>query len=140
MTLVVVADRHPDELEADLRRFCAIDDWHALSPMRAAALLEMVLRQPESLTLRALVPDWRWYSLEAQLAAQQVDLLALLLWAQTQDGAKGRNRPDPLMRPGVPGYETPGEAESPDEEALAVEPEYLERVLAAARSSTPDIP
>lgn len=36
------------------------------------------------------------------LLATQVDMLAWLRWAKTEDGSKGRNRPKPLPRPGMP--------------------------------------
>lgn len=34
------------------------------------------------------------------LLAQGVDYLAWMAWAQSEDGQKGRNRPEPLPRPG----------------------------------------
>lgn len=35
------------------------------------------------------------------LLAQAIDTLHILAWQQTEDGSKGRNRPEPIPRPGV---------------------------------------
>lgn len=35
------------------------------------------------------------------LLAAAVDQLTVLAWMKTEDGAKGRNRPKPIPRPGV---------------------------------------
>ena len=58
---------------------------------------------PESALYRSLYPpdaDSQW-DLHAQLAADVADTNRLLLWAKTKDGAKNRNRPKPIPRPGV---------------------------------------
>lgn len=47
------------------------------------------------------------WGLPEQLLAGAVDALHFLQWSKTTDGAKGRNRPKPIPRPGV----TPDETE-----------------------------
>lgn len=46
-------------------------------------------------------PDDAGWTLETMLLATAVDTLRWLQWAQTEDGHKGRNQPDPIPRPGV---------------------------------------
>lgn len=112
-------------------RLLGVTSWRGLRPSRAAGLLEVLLRQPESWTRRAMDPDWQWHDMGVSLAALQADYLAWLLWSRTKDGSRGRNRPSPIPRPGVPGYHSGGsEAES----FQAVPVEDLDRALAAARS------
>jgi hypothetical protein len=79
-----------------------------LAPLDAASLFIAMAKQPESWVFRALVPDWRW-DLNAQLLARIGDIMDMSVWMQSKDGAKGRNRPKPLPRPGVKGYRRPGE-------------------------------
>lgn len=44
--------------------------------------------------------DHPWGYLE-QLSAAAVDALNILIWQQTKDGAKGKNQPKPIPRPGI---------------------------------------
>lgn len=44
--------------------------------------------------------DAQW-GLTEHLAAAQLDTLNTLAWMQSEDGAKNRNRPSPVRRPGV---------------------------------------
>ena len=37
------------------------------------------------------------YPLDTILLASATDKLAMLLWAKTKDGAKGRNKPEPIL-------------------------------------------
>ncbi|WP_126416353.1 DUF5361 domain-containing protein [Trueperella bialowiezensis] len=48
--------------------------------------------------------DWGWGWQEI-LLAQAVDVLHVLVWMQTADGRKGRNRPKPIPRP--PAFRAP---------------------------------
>lgn len=50
---------------------------------------------------RAIDPDWRWGDLTPLLLAQVADSLAWLVWAKSKDGARNRNQPKPIPRPGV---------------------------------------
>ncbi|MEW2011408.1 DUF5361 domain-containing protein [Microbacterium sp. NPDC078814] len=44
-------------------------------------------------------PDHMW-GLTEFLTAEVADTLHMLFWAKTKDGAKNRNRPKPIERPG----------------------------------------
>lgn len=59
----------------------------------------MVVAQPESWTHRAIQPEWAWEDKRLQVLADLWDVAALLLWARTKDGQRGRNRPAPYPRP-----------------------------------------
>lgn len=52
-------------------------------------------------------PDDFWTP-DRDLLATIIDELAVLAWQPTKDGAKGRNAPKPIRRPGV---QMPGEAQ-----------------------------
>jgi len=59
-------------------------------------------RRPDSALGRALDPtDWYWHSVDAMLLSGIYDTVRWLQWAQSKDGQKNRNRPEPLRRPGV---------------------------------------
>lgn len=52
---------------------------------------------------RSMHPDEAGWTLTNHLLAMIADALRWLQWAKTKDGAKGRNRPEPITRPGVKG-------------------------------------
>ena len=58
---------------------------------------------PDSATYLAAHPpaeDDQW-GLSELLLAEAVDTLRIIAWQKTKDGAKGRNQPEPIPRPGV---------------------------------------
>lgn len=63
-------------------------------------MIDTLQVRPESALHRVLNPDWMW-GLREMLAADIADSLRWLVWAKTADGAKGRNRPRQIQRPGV---------------------------------------
>ena len=96
--VVWLAEEHPDALTAELLRYglhltgpyrnCTIDEAYAIavnpspgSPL-AAALDPAAAWPPSSYLLSSIEYSLRW-----------------LCWAETEDGAKGRNRPTPLATP-----------------------------------------
>ena len=52
-------------------------------------------------SVNEVTPEERPWDPTRMLLAEMVDMLRLLYWAKTEDGSKGRNRPDPITRPGV---------------------------------------
>ncbi|MDF1902755.1 DUF5361 domain-containing protein [Mycolicibacterium smegmatis] len=94
--------RHSEALEADLidkglrLRNCPTEDfnWHDL---------KVIIRYlPVTSNLYSeMFPDRAGWTKEAMLTASVADSLHWLQWAKTKDGAKGRNRPKPIPRPGV---------------------------------------
>ncbi|MFC4374088.1 DUF5361 domain-containing protein [Nocardia halotolerans] len=55
----------------------------------------------ESALLRVMYPEAsRWQTAE-HLLADVADSLHWLMWARTDDGRRGRNRPEPIARPGL---------------------------------------
>lgn len=67
--------------------------WRDVAVIYAAAA-------PDSALVRATGSDAVW-GLQEQLLAAAVDNLAILAWQRTEDGHKGRNRPEPIPRPGI---------------------------------------
>lgn len=65
--------------------------------------LYVIVRQcpPQSATGRSVDPEASQWGLTEQLLALVADYQAWLMWAKTEDGAKNRNRPKPIQRPGV---------------------------------------
>jgi len=53
---------------------------------------------PESASKRELNDGW---ANSEMLLAELVDIVRLNLWSKSKDGAKSRNRPKPIPRPGV---------------------------------------
>ena len=55
-----------------------------------------------SSTARALYgPELSEWGVTEHLLAGVLDVLRWLQWAKTEDGEKGRNRPEPIPRPGM---------------------------------------
>lgn len=51
---------------------------------------------------RAMLGDqWSPWTVGDHLSALMVDALNWLVWSKTEDGAKNRNRPRPVPRPGM---------------------------------------
>jgi len=96
---VTLRRRHAGALRADFWRFYSLDfdrigiDYGVLWAADLAVHLP-----PDSATKLAIGGGW---SRGEQLLAAVVDFLALHWWAQTKDGAKNRNRPKQIPRPGV---------------------------------------
>lgn len=90
---------HSDELRADFQRYYGLDldgmgsDY---SVAHAAALASNLPR--ESATVRAVVPEAAWSDETYLLSAIEYDL-RVLIWQNSKDGAKNRNRP---QRPQTP--------------------------------------
>ncbi|WP_431953980.1 DUF5361 domain-containing protein [Nocardia lijiangensis] len=55
----------------------------------------------ESALLRVMYPDAHQWQVGQHLLAEVADSLRWLMWAKTDDGRRGRNRPDLIPRPGV---------------------------------------
>lgn len=114
--LLELIRQHGEAIDADLRHFYP---GHRLADVTSGRL---TLRELRTL-LRGLPHDgtalWRstrdaagrtggakpppdsWWTPERDLLATLIDQQALLLWMQSEDGHKNRNRPKPIERPGV---------------------------------------
>ncbi|MFC9967856.1 DUF5361 domain-containing protein [Nocardia sp. JW2] len=55
----------------------------------------------ESALLRTMYPESSRWQVAEHLLADVSDSLRWLVWARTDDGRRGRNRPEPIQRPGV---------------------------------------
>lgn len=94
---------HGDDLEADLLRHFGVDllDLYR-NRMSWRRFMVLVERLPAgSAVARAVHGDAAQWSLSDQLLASAVDALHVANWQRSEDGAKGRNRPRPIPRPGV---------------------------------------
>ena len=90
--------KHRARLRADFCQYygCAFDAVLRESPLEAADLAVMLPRG--SRTMTAIDPEYAWGQ-ETYLLANIANSLALLVWAQTKDGQKNRNRPKPITPP-----------------------------------------
>ena len=63
----------------------------------------MIVRQSsrDSALVRSIMGEQHPWGITEQLMAAAVDLLRVANWMNTEDGSKGRNRPEPIPRPGV---------------------------------------
>lgn len=96
--VVWLAEEHPDALTAELLRYglhltgpyrnCTVDEAYAIAVNTA----------PGSPLAAALDPAAAWPTSSYLLASIEYSL-RWLCWAKTEDGAKGRNRPTPLVTP-----------------------------------------
>lgn len=101
MLLVALRRKHGGALRADFQRFYGLNVdglGRSFSVLHAADLAAHL--PPDSAVAREMNPEYAWGVTE-HLLATAVDTLRLLVWMQSKDGAKNRNRPKPLPRPGV---------------------------------------
>ena len=78
-----------DLLECDLAENYNIYNYREL-PLSKAALFSVNLRENSRIKLKMNNTN---YSLETVLLSSIVDRLSYLVWAKTEDGRKGRNKP-----------------------------------------------
>lgn len=76
--------------------------WLGTTALTWRDLLVIVKQAPAGSSIRRSTggEEAEW-GLQEQLLAALFDSQQLLVWMQSEDGAKGRNRPRPLPRPGV---------------------------------------
>lgn len=101
MLLVALRRKHGGALRADFQRFYGLNLdglGRSFAVLHAADLAAHL--PPDSAVGRAMNPDHAWGVAE-HLQALTVDALRLLVWMQSTDGSKNRNRPKPIPRPGV---------------------------------------
>ena len=55
----------------------------------------------DSALLRSMNPDADRWKLSQYLLADMTESLRWLMWSKTSDGQQGRNRPQPITRPGM---------------------------------------
>lgn len=92
---------HPDELRADFQQYYGLDlDGMGADYTHEHAACLAVQLPRESRTARAMAPEAEWGWAEALLAAIEYNT-RWLVWAQSKDAQKGRNRPEPLDGPGA---------------------------------------
>lgn len=70
-------------------------------PLAGTALWRKRRREPVEGGKRPVDPPDDWWTPELDMLAGVRDDLHHLAWMQTKDGAKGRNHPSPIPRPGV---------------------------------------
>lgn len=90
----MIRRRYPDELAADLAQYYHILDFSQHPPGLVATLTEQL---PDDSRVKRRLTGFGCTRLEF-LTALAVDRLSLLVWAQTRDGQKGRNRPKSIAQ------------------------------------------
>lgn len=76
--------------------------WLGTQALTWRDLLVITKQCPRGSALhRALAGEESAWGLQEQLLASVFDAAQMLVWMQSEDGAKGRNRPKPFPRPGV---------------------------------------
>lgn len=105
MTLVRLRKKYQAELRADFRQYYGVSFDEALrtSVIEAADLATMLPRG--SRTFTAINPEYLWEQ-SHYLLANIANSLQILVWAQTKDGQKNRNRPKPITPPKRPREKT----------------------------------
>lgn len=93
MILARACGEFADELACDMMQVYHIEDPDTLPPSLFATLAAGL--PEDSRTMRAL--SGRKTDTGTLLLASAVDRLSLLVWMNTKDGAKGRNRPNSIV-------------------------------------------
>jgi len=102
VALARIVDQHESAVAADLVR-AGLRLRDAGTPgFTLDDLRDFVKHSPrESALYRAQYPETADWDTPALLLARLVDAGNWLVWSKTKDGAKGRNQPKPVPRPGV---------------------------------------
>jgi len=97
--LLAVYRKYPSRLRADFQQFYQLnlDDMSVKYTVLHAADLAANL-PATSRCMCALEPALEW-SRQDHLLAETVNMLRILVWAQSKDGQKGRNRPKMIEPP-----------------------------------------
>ncbi|MGV9676206.1 DUF5361 domain-containing protein [Nocardia sp. NPDC003482] len=102
LSLDALLEEHGEAIEYDL-----ITLGLRLSQLGEASLswrdLRAIVRwlPADSALSRAANPEEHRWQLTQQLLADMTESLRWLVWSKTEDGARGRNMPDRIPRPGV---------------------------------------
>lgn len=98
MVLVRLRKDYKAELRADFRHYYGVsfDEMLTVSVIETADMAALLPRG--SRTFTAINPEYSWEQ-SHYLLANIANSLQLLVWAQTKDGQKNRNRPKPIMPP-----------------------------------------
>jgi hypothetical protein len=91
--------KHPSELYADFQQYYGVDFDKLRGEIGELRIADLAAQLPiESRSFRVLKPeltwtmhDWLMWSIEYSLR--------VLIWQNTEDGSKGRNKPKPLPNP-----------------------------------------
>lgn len=83
-------DQAEDELRCDFAEFYRIYEIKGVQPFRAASFA-CGLREGSRTKLKM---SGREYDLKTELLAAIADRLSFLVWFQTEDGKRGKNRPE----------------------------------------------
>ena len=99
MALCLMLGRHRAELRADFQRYYGLnlDDMGGAYSVEHAADLAACLPS-DSAVLRAMYPRNGWTATEYLLHRIEYEC-RILIWQQSRDGQKGRNKPRPLPTP-----------------------------------------
>lgn len=113
MTLVLLLDRCPDQLAADMRREYGLG-MHDLDPLETAALAANL--PAGSLVWQTLDTPRAW-TFDQYLAVLRIEQMNQWIWANGDPKKRGP-RPNPLPRPGNPlpksSHESGQQPENPD--------------------------
>lgn len=121
MALATVEAEHPDELRADFQQIYGLDiDGMGIgfSPAHAAALMSQL--PSSSRVAKALDPSAEWDDATYLLSAIEYDL-RILIWQNTKDAQKNRNKPKP--------NETPIDIAKKRERAKGFDRRYIDKIL-----------
>ena len=88
-----MAETDEDALICDFAEYYHIYDYKQI-PTKLAAILAWGL--PDNSRIRKQIAGVK-VDLDKLLLAGVLDRLSLLVWAQTKDGQKGKNRPQPMV-------------------------------------------
>lgn len=111
--------------------------WLGTAALTWRDLLVIVKQAPAGSSIhRATGGEEAEWGLTQQLLAALFDTQQLLVWMQSEDGSKGRNRPRPLRRPGVEDEDTRHGSTAVDIVDMA---EWLAKQNPEQHQSGPDI-
>lgn len=121
---------HPGAVRADFAEYYGLDIDRMGVDYSALHAAELMSNLPDGARTRIAYDKGAVWTIDRTLAAAETNALHYLLWAQTKDGRKGRNKPKligPFERQHVH-----------RKQALAMTVEELEEILSRPRGGIPN--
>lgn len=123
MSLVRLVGEYRAQLRADFRQYygCSFDTILKESVIETADLAVML--PSGSRTMASISPEYAWGQ-DTYLLAEIANSLRTLVWFNSEDGQKKRNRPKPILPPGM---------EANERDTVSLDIDEYKRILSMPR-------
>lgn len=98
MTLAIALNKRSSAVRADFQQFYGLNIDNMGSEFSTAHAADLLVELPDNSRVKMMEQESGGvWTFDRMLAATCADALNLLVWMQTKDGRKGRNRPKSIL-------------------------------------------